>query len=128
MPAPSTPAVMPSPIHAPRPGTPRVAASTMLMISPASITSPKTITRAPSITLFRDYHALGGLGMELADELVTTGVQRSDPHQAFRLAGDHLLDLERGAIEFFRRGIFVADIDRHALARRNADFRRFELV
>ena len=49
MPAPSAPANTPAETQRPRPLTPRVAASTMPMISPASITSRKTMMSAPNI-------------------------------------------------------------------------------
>src|SRR5262245_23691443 len=127
-PAPRAPAATPAATQLPRPATPRVAASTMPMMRPASITSRKTMTSAPSISLLRDHHALGGVGVELADELVAARIERADPHQALGLAGDDLLDLECGAVEFFRRGILVAHVDRHALAGGNANLRRFELV
>src|SRR3981081_1879284 len=97
MPAPSAPPRTPAAIQFPRPGTPRVEAITMPMIRPASSTSRKTMTSAPSILLFRDHDAFGGIRVELAHELVTAGIERPDPHQPFRFAGDDLLDLERGA-------------------------------
>src|SRR5437762_1957716 len=83
--------------------------------SPASSTSRKTMTAAPSMGLLRDHLALGGIGVELADELVAAGLERSDPDEALRFARDDLLDLERGAVELFGRGILVAHVDRHAL-------------
>jgi hypothetical protein len=50
--------------------------------------------------LFRDYDAFGSVRVEVADELVAAGGERSDAHQAFGLAGNDLLDLERRALEF----------------------------
>src|SRR5262245_54953066 len=128
MPAPSPPRPTPSVTQAARSGTPRVAASTIPMISPASSTSRNTMTSAPSMPLLRDHDAFGGVRMELADELVAARLERADPDEALRFAGDDLLDLERGAVEFLRRRILVGHVDRHPLAGRNADFRRLELV
>ena len=45
------------------------------------------MTSAPSISLFRDHDALGGVGVELADELVAAGIEWADPHQALDLPG-----------------------------------------
>jgi hypothetical protein len=78
--------------------------------------------------LFRDHDTLGRVGVELAHELVTPGVERPDPHQAFRFAGDDLFDLERGAVELLRRGVLVAELDGHAFAGGHPDLLRFELV
>src|SRR5262249_16818859 len=127
-PAPITPSPTPSPTHAPRSCRPRVAASTMPMISPASMASRKTMTSAPSMMLFRDHDAFGGVRMELADELVAAGRERPDPHQALGLAGDDLLDLERGRVELLGRCILVGHVDRYPLARGHADLLRLELV
>ena len=80
--APSTAAITPPATHCPRPGTPRVIASTMPMIRPASITSRNTMMSAPSMWLFRDHDAFGGICMELADEFITAGRERSDANQA----------------------------------------------
>src|SRR5262249_14515823 len=79
-------------------------------------------------SLFRDDHALGGVRMKLAEELVTAGRQRSHAHQPCRFARNDLLDLERGALEFFGARILVADIDRDAFTRRHPDFLRLEGV
>src|SRR5215467_1223240 len=128
MPAPSVPSSTPAATQCPRPLMPRVAASTMPMIRPASITSRKTMMSAPNMLLFRDHDAFGGVGIELADELVAARGERSDAHQAFGLAGNDLLDLERGALEFLGGRILVGDIDGHALARRHTKFLRLELV
>src|SRR6516164_2252379 len=128
MPAPSVPSSTPAATQCPRPGMPRVAASTMPMIRPASITSRKTMMSAPNMLLFRDYDAFGGVRVEVADELVAAGGERSDAHQAFGLAGNDFLDFERRALEFLRGRILVGDIDRHALARRHTKFLWLELV
>src|SRR6516162_11676469 len=128
MQAPSAPKTTPAATQYPRSLMPRVAASTMPMIRPASITSRKTMMSAPNMLLFRDHDAFGGVGVELADELVAAGGERPDAHQAFGLAGNDLLDLERGTLEFLGRRILVGDVNRHALARRHAQFLRLELV
>src|SRR5215813_11716452 len=128
MQAPSVPSSTPAATQCPRPRMPRVAASTMPMIRPASITSRKTMMSAPNMLLFRDHDAFGGVGVEIADEFVAAGGERPDAHQAFGLAGNDLLDLERGTLEFLRGWVLVGDIDRYALARRHADFLRLELV
>src|SRR4029450_10984182 len=128
MPAPSAPRSPPAAPQCPRPLMPRVAASTMPMIRPASITSRKTMTSAPNMLLFRDYDAFGGVRVEVADELVATGGERPDAHQTFGLAGNDLLDLERRALEFLGGWVLVGDVDRYALAGRHADFLRLELV
>src|SRR5262249_47563043 len=107
---------------------PRVAASTMPMIRPASITSRKTMTSAPNMLLFRDHDAFGGVRVEVADELVAAGGERSDAHQAFGLGGNDLLDLERGTLEFLRGWILVGGVDRYALASRHPDLLLLELV
>src|SRR5499427_1850651 len=128
MQAPSAPRTTPAATQYPRPPMPRVAASTMPTIRPASITSRKTMMSAPNMLLFRDHDAFGGVGVEFTDELVAAGGERSDAHQAFGLAGNDLLDFEGGAFEFFGGRILVGDRDRHALARRHAKFLRLELV
>src|SRR2546423_336995 len=127
-PAPSTAIATPPATHWPRPATPRVTASTMPIIRPASITSRNTMMRAPSIALLRDHDALGRVGMELAHEFITAGAKRTDPNRGPGFAGDDLLHLERGTIELLRRGIFVANAQRDALACGNPDFGRLEIV
>ena len=107
-PAPSTPATTPAATQLPRLAIAAGAvASTMPMMRPASITSRKTMTSAPSISLFRDHDALGGVGVELADELVAAGIEWADPHQALDRPG-MTFDLERGAVEFLGGGILVS--------------------
>src|SRR6266545_2699152 len=75
----------------------------MPMIKPASITSRKTMTSAPNMPLFR-------------------------AHDAFRFAGNDLLDFERAALELLGACILVGDVNRHAFACRHADFLRLEFV
>src|SRR3954447_6880429 len=126
--APNTATATPPATHWPRSGTPRVTASTMPMIRPASITSRNTMMRAPNIALFRDHNAFGRIGMKLADKFITAGVKRTEPNDGPGLAGDDLLHLERRAIELLRSGVFVADAQRHALACGNPEFGRLENV
>src|SRR5262249_34845088 len=105
--APSTPAMMPILTHLPRPMTPRVAAMTMPTIRPASRTSRKTMINAPSMSLFRDQHALGRSLIEFAEERITAGRERTDANHAFRLAGDHFFNLHFAALEFFGGGVVI---------------------
>src|SRR5437016_14652552 len=90
--APRTPAVMPAPIHRPRPGTPRVAAKTTLTTSAASSTSRKTSTAMPAIVriLFRDQDALRGILVEVAEEWIPARLQRSDVDDDLALRGHDL--------------------------------------
>src|SRR5260370_7889145 len=126
MPAPSVPRSTPAATQCPRPLMPRVAASTMPMIRPASITSRKTMMSAPNMLLFRDYDAFGGVRVKLADKLVAAGGERSDAHQAFGLAGNDFLDFERRALEFLRGHSLLADIDPPPLPRSHPHFPRVE--
>src|SRR5262245_63234080 len=128
MPAPSVPRSTPAATQCPRPLMPRVAASTMPMIRPASITSRKTMTSAPNMLLFRDHDAFGGVRVEVADELVAAGGERSDAHQAFGLGGNDLLDLERGTLEFLGGWVRAGDVDRYAFASRVGGVLGLELV
>src|SRR5260221_190405 len=123
-PAPSVPASAPVAPQRPRPLTPRLAASPTPMIRPASITSRNTMMSAPNMPLFRDDDALGRVGVEIAEEFVTSGCQRSDAHDPFRLAGNDLLNLQRRALEFLRARVLVGDVGRYPFARGHADFLR----
>src|SRR5712692_7582747 len=93
-PAPSAATSTPAVTHFPRPGTPRVTASTMPMIRPASMTSRITMMSALIIALFRDHVALGGVCMDLADEFISAGRERTNPNQGLRLGRNDLLHLE----------------------------------
>src|SRR6185312_6421038 len=134
MAAPARPPPMPMAIQRPRPPTPCVAASTMPTMRPASSTSRKTMINAPSMSgysefrLFRDDHALRGVFVILADERVLAGLERADAHDALAVADDDLLDLERVALEFLRRRVIVDDGDGMALAGRDLELGRGELV
>src|SRR5215471_16423865 len=103
IPAPASPATMPPSSHRLRPGTARVAAATMPMISAASRTSRKTMTAVANtrlLRLFGDDDALGGLFVVLADERIAPGFQGTDEDRRRRFAGDDLLAIEGMAFEF----------------------------
>src|SRR5437868_6220254 len=109
--APITPATTPRLTQRPRPATPLVAASTMPTMSPASMTSRKTISKLASTRLLRDHHALRGVGMILAHEVVLPGRERPQPHDALSAAGDDLFDMKRRRVEFLGAGILVGEKD-----------------
>src|SRR5260221_13973048 len=113
--APRRPTPSPPTIQRVRPSSPRVAAPTMPRVSAASRTSRKTMRAVPNM-LFRDDHALGGLLGELADERVLARLQWTHEDRGPRLARDHLLDLQRRALELFGRGVLVFDDELHLLA------------
>src|SRR4051812_9840936 len=99
-PAPRTPPRTPAPIHQPRSAMPRVTAMVMPTMRPASMTSRKTMMSAPSITvLLRDDGALRGALVILAEEGVAPGLERLQRDFRLAVAGDHLLDAERLALE-----------------------------
>src|SRR5665213_2983650 len=118
---PAMPAAMPVAIQRPRPAMPRVAAATMPTISAASRTSRNTMSAVPNIALLRDDHAVRGLLVVLADELVLAGLERPDVDGRLAVAGNHLLDLERLALELLGRGVLVLDEEFHLLAGGNLD-------
>src|SRR5689334_7661081 len=107
---------------------PVVAAATIPTISAASRTSRRTMRAVPNMALLGDDHALGGLLVEFADELVLAGLERPDEDRGLGLAGDHLLHLERMAFEFLRGRVLVVDHELHLLARGDLDAVRRELV
>src|SRR5205823_1609139 len=94
IPAPANPAATPPAIHKPRCGTPRVAASTMPTISPASMTSRRTMMNAPSTPLLYLHHAARGFLVELADESVAADLERTEAHLGGGAAGHDLFDLQ----------------------------------
>src|SRR3954469_7634222 len=127
--APNTPPAMPSRIHLSRPCTPRVAASTMPMISPASMTSRKTMTSAPSMEpLLYDDNALGGFRVELAFELVFSGLQRTELNGGLGLARDHLFDFQHFALELLGSRVVVDHGKRNPLVGRDLELRRLEFM
>src|SRR5260370_23917647 len=116
-PAPSTPAPMPPAIQAPRPAMPRVAASTMPTIRPASRTSRKTINSAASIGLLRPglldrgQNAQGRRRVVIVEELVGAGLQWPDHHRDLTARRHELLDPQVMALEFGRSRVLVPDVD-----------------
>jgi len=78
--------------------------------------------------LFRDDHALGGVLMVFADERILSGLERPDAHDALAIADDDLLDLQGVALEFLGRRVIVDDGDGVALACRDLELGRGELV
>src|SRR4051794_2605067 len=109
-------------------GTPRVAASTMPTISPASMTSRRTMMKAPINPLLRDHLASSTILVELPDEIVGSGHQRPEADDNLAAGRDHLLDPKGLRFELLRRGILVVDGEDDALARRHAQLQRRELV
>src|SRR5262245_14871217 len=132
MPASSSPPAMPPPTQRPRPTMPLVAAMTMPTTSEASSISRLTMIAAASMgsrpLLLHDDGALGAVLVELADELVAARVERPDRDGGGSAAGDHLLDVERVALEFLRRRIAVGDDQLDLLAGRHRNLRRVEAV
>src|SRR5947208_1690840 len=70
----------------------------------------------------------GGVGVEVAKEIVPARRERADPDQALGFAGDDLFHLHGDAFELFWARVLIDDIDAHAFAGRNADLGRFEPV
>src|SRR5258708_29207092 len=124
--APSTPPATPPLIHRPRCGTERVTAITMPTMRPASNTSRKTMIRAASTRAsFHNERAVIGL-IEVVEEFVFAGLERTDAHDALALRGDHLLGLELLALEFHGGGVAVGDADHDTGIRRRLDLDRLE--
>src|SRR5689334_5200679 len=124
---PTTPSARPAKMKRARPAMPRVAALTMPTMSAASRTSRKTMSAVPNI-LFGDDRAPGALLVVLADELVFAGLERAHVDGRLPLARDHLLDLERLALELLGRRVLVLDEQLHFLSRGNLDAIGRELV
>src|SRR5262245_46124991 len=139
--APTTPPPMPVNTHPPRPRMPLVAAMTMPTTSAASSTSRKTTTalgvdcgRRSSIAavsswsfLLHDDNAHGVVLIDLADELVGAGLQRTNFEARFLAAANHFLDVQRLALEFLGCVVGILDRDRHFLTGGNLQLRRLEL-
>ena len=79
------------------------------MTRPASTTSRKTMMSAPSIELFRDERAFGGVLVILAEELVAAGIERIDLDHRALSAGNHFLGVEIVALELFGGSVSVGD-------------------
>src|SRR5579862_9482172 len=109
--APTTPAITPRLTQRARPATPLVAASTMPTIRPASMTSRKTIRRLASMALLGDHHALRGIGMVFAHEIVAARRERPEAHDAFIAASDDFFDMQCRGVEFLCAGILVREKD-----------------
>src|SRR5205823_3783599 len=120
--APSVPPTIPYVTHAPLPSTPRVAARTMLTTSAASSTSRRTMTAVASTVipgrLLCDDAASGGFFVELADELVSSRLERPHRQGRFALAGDDFFQLEVMAFEFFGGRVEIFNEKLETLARR----------
>src|SRR6185312_562847 len=70
----------------------------------------------PNTALLRDDLALRRARMELVEERIFAGLQRVDDHRRLGARSEHLLDLERIALELHRRAAFVGYLDLDALA------------
>src|SRR5262249_22856010 len=103
----------------------------MPRISPASNTSRKTTISAPIIPTFlvprslHDDRAAVAL-VEVVEELVAAGRQRTDAHRALALRRDHLFDAQADALELDRLGVPVPDRNDERLVRRRAQFGRLK--
>src|SRR3954469_2593212 len=117
--APRTPAAMPAPIQSPREAMPRVAAAVIPTIRPASMTSRKTMMAVPSMVLLCDEHALGGRLVEFTEEFIPAALQRPQANGRFAVAGNHLFDTQRLALELLGRGIEVFHLERDRLCGRD---------
>src|ERR1700690_396845 len=89
------------------------------MISEASSTSRNTSSVTPGMALLHYQPALGRIGVEVAEESVSTGLQRTDEHGNGGLRQYDLLAPEIRALEFFRGRVFVAHRDPESGASRN---------
>src|SRR6202030_1725850 len=126
--APSTPAVTPPRIQAPRPGTPAVTAMTMPTISPASKTSRKTIRSAASTgTSWYDQGALC-LMVEVVDKIVAARLLRPHMDDRFAAGRDDLLEMQFAAFESEGDVTEVLDPNIERLAGRRVQFGGIELV
>src|SRR4051794_11904891 len=125
------PASTPPPIHRLRPDTVRVTASTMPMIRPASKTSRKTMTNAASKargSLLYDQRAARDLFVVLVEEFVAARLLRTDIDGGVGLAGHHLFDVQRLALEFHRLGVEIFQLDDDGRIGGSADFGRIEFL
>src|SRR5437763_13198853 len=112
---------------------PRVAASTMLTMRPASNTSRKKMIRLAStlsfhLTLRGRDRAVCRAGIVVVEELVRSGLERSG-HDADLSAGDDdLFDVQIAALEFGGRRVLVLHLDTETRARRNRHLIRREAM
>src|SRR5258707_4441552 len=100
----------------------------MPTIKPASMTSRRTMMKAPIKNSLRDHLALGAIFMELAEEVVSSGDQRPETHDPFAAAGHDLLDPQRLRFELFRRCVLVVDGKRDPLPGGHMQLGRRELM
>src|SRR5258707_1385501 len=100
----------------------------MPTMSPASMTSRRTMMKAPIKNSLRDHLALGAILMELAEEIVGSGDQRPETHDPLAAARHHLLDPQRLRFELFRRCVLVVDGERDPLPSGDMQLGRRKLV
>src|SRR6266446_3923014 len=104
----------------------------MLTTSAASSTSRRTMTAVASTVipgrLLCDDAASGGFFVELADELVSSRLERPHRQGRFALAGNDFFQLEVMAFEFFGGRIEIFNKKLETLARRDLKLRGFEPV
>src|SRR5260370_14293052 len=121
-PAPTTPTPTPPAMKVPRRGTPRVAASTMPTINPASNTSRNTMIRLANIVLIlrlardRGHRARGRVRMIIVEKFVDAGLQWPHHDRDLPARDADLLDPQIGALEFSWRRILILDLDPESLA------------
>src|SRR6267154_2073324 len=129
---PTTPAPTPAAMKMPRRGTPRVAASTMPTIKPASNTSRNTMIRLANIALILRLALDGGhrafcrIRMIIVEEFVNAGPQRPRHDRDLPARDDDLLHAQVGALEFSGCRILVLDLDPESLAGGHAHLARHE--
>src|ERR1019366_7461082 len=131
---PISPAPTPPAMKMPRRGTPRVAASTMPTIKPASNTSRNTMIRLANIALILRLalngadRAGGRIRMIIVEKFVGAGLQRPRHDGDLPARDDDLLHPQVVALEFRRRRIMVLDLDTESLAGRHTHLARPQLM
>jgi hypothetical protein len=78
--------------------------------------------------LFHDEVAAGGRRIEVAEELVGAGRQRTDIDDPLGSARDDLFSMQLRALELLRRRVGISDRQLDSRARGNFQLRRRELV
>src|SRR5882672_7803719 len=105
---------------------PRVAASTMPTINPASNTSRNTMTRLASIDLFLslaldgDQYAVRRIRVIVIEKFVGAWLQRSRHDRDLPTRDDDLLDAQVGTLKLRRRRVLILDLDSEPLSGRHA--------
>jgi hypothetical protein len=84
--------------------------------------------KACSIGLLGDQHALCGIHVEFAEELVLARLERPDRDDDLALAGDDLFAIEAIALELLGCGVLVLDHQLDLLASGNLEFGGHEAV